>query len=387
MRCMNKPTRLLYSTLCPSGLPSRALAAGAYFGLFSLVQKLVREGTDDVYAETFFGTPLQCAAKQGHCGVMELLLEQPLADANVGIPSMTPLVIAAYAGHENIVRMLTRPQYGWPEPEVLYEAILNAARGGHSRVLNILKEVKRSDTAKLPEQGILIEGALYGHEYVVQMALDNGADVNRESYEPRKGPALKRAAEGGHEGIVRLLLSKGAHQKVKSGGPLVAAVRRGFKSIVQVLLEDGAHDFSHSRFISEAGTGHSALHAAAKHGQADMVRFILDNGLDLKQHPEDGERAIVAAADHGYKTVVRILHEAGVNLGGPEKRWSPMFSAMRHGRDDIVRLFIELGAERIGLEKRGASRMERMVLANKRLGGVSPTKFQALGSEVKRRKL
>jgi len=253
--------------LCPSGLPSRALAAGAFFGLFSLVQRLVREGTDDVYAETSFGTPLQCAAKQGNCGVMELLLEQPLADANVGIPSMTRLVIAAYAGHENIVRMLIRPQYGWPESEVLYEAIHNAARGGHTRVLNILKEVKGSDPVKLPEQGILIEVALYGHEYVGQMALDNGPDVNRESYELRKGPALKRAAEGGHEGIVRLLLSEEAHQKVKSGGPLAVAVRWGLKSIVQVLLEDGAHDFSDSRFISEAGTGHSALHAAASMGR------------------------------------------------------------------------------------------------------------------------
>ena len=50
-----------------------------------------------------------------------------------------------------------------------------------------------------------------GHEKVVKMLLEKGADVNAEIR--IYGNALLAASEGGHEKVVQMLLEKGANVK------------------------------------------------------------------------------------------------------------------------------------------------------------------------------
>ncbi len=101
-----------------------------------------------------------------------------------------------------------------------------------------------------------------------------------------------------------------------------------------------------------------------------MARFILDDGLDLKQHPEDGRRALIEAVERGYGTIVRMLHEAGNEFDGPDEGRCPMRLAMMQGQEHIVKLLIELGAKRIDLGKPGALQMEEIVNDNKKSRGV-----------------
>src|ERR1700722_5614904 len=88
----------------------------------------------------------------------------------------------------------------------------------------------------------LSKAAENGHETVVKLLLEKGAEL-RSKDEHGQTP-LSKAAEDGHEAIVRLLLerdSAGADRRaVDNAGAdiaLVHAAKNGHEAVVQVLLE------------------------------------------------------------------------------------------------------------------------------------------------------
>ena len=102
-----------------------------------------------------------------------------------------------------------------------------------------------------------------GHEAVVKLLLEKGADVESRYAEYDRTP-LSRAAENGHEAVVKLLLEKGAdvesknarwpdaavmgsRERARGGGE--AAAREGGRREVQDLLTAG------HRCRGQQGTG------------------------------------------------------------------------------------------------------------------------------------
>jgi hypothetical protein len=59
----------------------------------------------------------------------------------------------------------------------------------------------------------LVIASLFGHDTVVQLLLDEGADVNAQG--GRYGNALQAASQGGHEQVFKMLLDAGAHQPLE----------------------------------------------------------------------------------------------------------------------------------------------------------------------------
>lgn len=334
-----------------------ALAAAAYLGKSELVKSLLEGSNIHINRETYYGTPLMCAARGGRCDIARLLLKHRSAEHLAEFPHRSALSLAAFDGNEETVRLLleavqsqqwTKNQWNW-----LQEPMVEAARGGHQQLVDLLKETAVDlfdDSALLVEAlitSVLFQAAHHGHVDLVRSALDNGACPNNSE---RSHPPIWYAASRGHNNVVRLLLARGADQsQPANGNPLIIAVRRGFRSTAEVLLDHGDYDFNLELLNEWVNT--APLKVAAEHGQAHMVRFILDRGFDLDRYPEVGQMAIKWAAANGYDTVVRMLCEAGINVDGPTESASPMLAAMCRGRQNIVETLIELGAKRIDPEK------------------------------------
>jgi len=62
----------------------------------------------------------------------------------------------------------------------------------------------------------LMEAAYGGHKQIVQLLLDNGAEIDHQSNRLNRETALIRAAGNSHKDVVRLLLNRGANTKLKA---------------------------------------------------------------------------------------------------------------------------------------------------------------------------
>lgn len=185
----------------------------------------------------------------------------------------------------------------------------------------------------------LIWAATNGHEAVVQLLLEKGADFEaKAAYEWN---ALMWAAANGHEAVVRLLREKGATVKTKGedGTALSEAARAGHEAVVQLLLEKGADVEAKALF------GRTALSLAANFGHEAVVRLLLQYGADVEAQDDSGRRALYDAASKGHETVVRLLLENGADVEAETTYgWTALIEAARGGHEAVVRLLLEKGA-------------------------------------------
>jgi ankyrin repeat protein len=96
--------------------------------------------------------------------------------------------------------------------------------------------------------------------------LKNGANIDSKSNNDRT--PLLWAAEGGHQAVVRVLLNKGANIESKDihygQAPLSLAARGGHEAVVQQLLDKGADteskdNYGQTPLLWAAGEGHKAI--------------------------------------------------------------------------------------------------------------------------------
>jgi ankyrin repeat protein len=139
-----------------------------------------------------------------------------------------------------------------------------------------------------------------GHEAVVRLLLEKGADV--EAKTTFGETALPIAARGGHEAVVRLLLEKGADVEANNGWTALHwAAGVGHEAVVRLLLEKGAD------VEAKTDNGGTALHEAARGGHEAIVRLLLEKGADVEAKTTYGGTALHEAARGGHEAVVRLL--------------------------------------------------------------------------------
>ncbi|EHK24790.1 uncharacterized protein TRIVIDRAFT_220230 [Trichoderma virens Gv29-8] len=226
---------------------------------------------------------------------------------------------------------------------------------------------------------LLSIAAYHCHLNICEKLIELGSDVNRQldTY-PNDSSALTNAVGGGHNDIVRFLISQGADPNLPRNGPsalcasisygmseillganadpncpcgslcryayaLEKAARKGYIVTGKLLLKNGAD----AMLLSETGSYGSALAAAARGGHKDFCQLLLDHGADANALLKCGRygSALAAAATRGTSgDICKLLvdHGADVNAALECGRYgSALAAAVRQGNKGICQYLIQ----------------------------------------------
>ncbi|KAJ7742082.1 ankyrin repeat-containing domain protein [Mycena metata] len=187
----------------------------------------------------------------------------------------------------------------------------------------------------------IIVASHYGHEVIVSLLLEKGADVNAAG--GLYGSTLQAAIAEGHPEIVDILLEKGADVNAVGGhygSALHAAAYNGHTEIVDILLKQGAD------VNATGGWDGSALQAAAAEGHTKIVSLLLEEGADVNAAGGYFGSGLQVAAYNGHTKIVDILVEKGADVNGERGFYgSALQAATAYGHIEIVEILLEKGAD------------------------------------------
>ncbi|KAF4523418.1 hypothetical protein B566_EDAN007890, partial [Ephemera danica] len=284
-------------------------------------------------------TPLHLAARANQTDIIRILLRNGAqVDARA---RQTPLHIASRLGNVDIVMLLL--QHGAAVDATtkdMYTALHIAAKEGQEEVASVLLENGASLTATTKKGFTPLHlAAKYGN-------MKNGVTP------------LHVASHYDHQNVALLLLDKGAspHATAKNGHtPLHIAARKNQMDIATTLLEYGA------KANAESKAGFTPLHLSAQEGHTDMSTLLIEHQADPNHKSKNGlsplhlcaqeDRVNVASilvkngAEVDAKTklnMVRFLLQHGVDVNSSTSAgYTPLHQAAQQGHTLIINLLLE----------------------------------------------
>ena len=162
-------------------------------------------------------------------------------------------------------------------------------------------------------------------------ALEQGADVNwKESEEIEDKTALVLAARNGHEEVVRLLVNAGADVNNSNS-----------TQSVPLFSPDGDHSvYSGDRNVCDF----TPLQMAAENGNFGCVDLLINAGADVNMSDRCGNTPLSLAAANDHDGCVFTLLMAGARVNG-KMTVSPLAAAVRNGHINVARMLILAGAD------------------------------------------
>uniref|UniRef100_A0AAY4BWC7 ZU5 domain-containing protein n=1 Tax=Denticeps clupeoides TaxID=299321 RepID=A0AAY4BWC7_9TELE len=270
-------------------------------------------------------TPLHIACKKNRVKVMELLLKhgasiQAVTEVRETVRVSRPCHVAAFMGHENIVKQLTH-------------------HGASPNTTNV-----RGETA-------LHMAARAGQADVVRFLLQNGAKVDIKAKDEQT--ALHISSRLGKADIVQQLLQRGASANASTTSgytPLHLAAREGHHDAATLLLEQGA--------LLSAATkkGFTPLHVAAKYGQLEVANLLLQKGAAADATGKTGLTPLHVAAHYDNQRVALLLLDQGASPHAAAKNgYTPLHIASKKNQLEIGTTLLEYGAEPNAVTRQGIS--------------------------------
>ena len=132
------------------------------------------------------------------------------------------------------------------------------------------------------------------------------------------GNPLQAASYRGHDNVIQLLLDKGADVNTQSGSfgnALQAASYKGHHNVVQMLLDNGADVNTQSESFD------NALQTASSKGYDQVMKILLDKGADVNAQSENFGNALWVASSKGYDQVVKILLDKGADVNAQSENF------------------------------------------------------------------
>uniref|UniRef100_A0A667YNT8 Ankyrin repeat domain 6b n=1 Tax=Myripristis murdjan TaxID=586833 RepID=A0A667YNT8_9TELE len=184
-----------------------------------------------------------------------------------------------------------------------------AAYKGHIEVVRILLKAGCDlDIQDDGEQTALHRAAVVGNSDVIAALIQEGCALDRQDKDGNT--ALHEVSWHGFSQSVKLLVKAGAnvHAKNKAGNTaLHLACQNGHAQSSKVLLLGG------SRPDSKNHAGDTCLHVAARYNHVAMIRTLLGAFCSVSEKNLAGDTPLHVAAALNHKKTVRLLLEAGAD--------------------------------------------------------------------------
>lgn len=166
---------------------------------------------------------------------------------------------------------------------------------------------KESSDFHYPIHAAVIRGDIT----IVDYLLDSGAHVNAKTDDPFHDTPLHVAVKSNAYDIACLLLRRGADAKEKNEMGETPIVHATTVNMAKLFVDNGAD-------INVVDTqGKTILFTAASTGNEELVKYLIDSGVDAKNCDKFGRSAAWDAVNH--VSVLDILSQRGVDLGQRDK--------------------------------------------------------------------
>ena len=375
---------------------------------------LIRAGANPKTANRYGISPLSEAATNANPAMIELLLKAG-ADPNTTLPEGdTALMLAARTGKVEAVKALldhgaqVNAKEGWHgetaliwaagenHPEVIRLLLEHGADPNSQATHLIYPEMKAAPAqvlSKLPTGGLtaLMTAAREGSLEAAQALLKGGADPNRR--DPNNMSALLIAISNAHYDVANILIQNGADLNdgslavavdVRNSVVLRAATNHadelGPIDIIKALVAKGAKPDS---VLSNPIPAKKALggapnapmdapgfYRAAKFGDLEVMRLLLDKGADATHALKDGTTPLMVASGLGAKpaqslefekqvseadmiTAIKLCLYHGADINSADGTgMTALHGAAQKGSDQVVQYLADHGAKLDTKDKR-----------------------------------
>lgn len=289
-------------------------------GNSTLVQTLLDLGCDPNKLTKKKETPLHFAAK--YSGLLEV---QFLINHGASIKAINWTLV------ENLKEQRRRQDKLYYDSDEKHISALKAALG--------LKTPESLGTADDEDE----EEEEYGYE------TDDDDDDGGERYADTVNSS-KSSRKQDNEKILRIddldkiplsLLPRDVNDAATTDGltALHYAAENGDTDVVKYLVDNGADVKAQDTLLSR-----STIHFAAENGNLDCIKFLTEKGADLQDKDSFGATALHYAAKRNHLDVVKYLVDKKMDYTAKDRRgWSAMHYAASGGSIDVVKYLLAKG--------------------------------------------
>jgi ankyrin len=279
------------------------------------------------------------AAMRAERDTVRTLIQQKI-DVNAPQPDgMTALHWAVRQNDLETAQMLLRAG-AKPDAVTRYGVtpIYFASENGNAAIIDLLLRAGISPNAANPGgETALMTASRSGNVDAVKLLLDRSAEVNaKESV--RGQTALMWAVLENHADVVKLLLVHGADVSAQTN----VSIPDGISGKPEAKSGDiGAHGpgMYRARAVPSPSGAMTALHFAARDGNLQMARILVEAKADLERPSANGTRPLVVAIINNHIELAMFLLDKGADPNASDDFYkrTPLFAAVEMRNPDFTR--------------------------------------------------